>query len=108
MGKTSKNDITLYNMISLFKAAFQYKMSHSVESPFNSLIKPKGYSVKGTCMEFSWGHFQKVTTRHPQKKLSIDDIIVIRYHCLMIKNFNCKDTEKLFNRKFIKKLPTNI
>lgn len=26
----------------------------------------------------------------------------------MIKNFKCKDTEKLFNRKFIKKLPTDI
>lgn len=26
----------------------------------------------------------------------------------MIKTFKCKDTEKLFNRKFIKKLPTDI
>jgi toxin HigB-1 len=26
----------------------------------------------------------------------------------MIKNFKCKDTEKLFNRKFIKKLSTDI
>lgn len=26
----------------------------------------------------------------------------------MIKNFKCKDTEKLFNRNFIKKLPTDI
>lgn len=26
----------------------------------------------------------------------------------MIKTFNCKETEKLFNRKFIKKLPTDI
>lgn len=26
----------------------------------------------------------------------------------MIKTFNCKETEKLFNGKFIKKLPTGI
>lgn len=26
----------------------------------------------------------------------------------MIKNFKCKETEKLFNGKFIKKLPTDI
>ena len=26
----------------------------------------------------------------------------------MIKTFKCKETEKLFNRKFIKKLPTNL
>src|SRR6266568_9534256 len=30
------------------------------------------------------------------------------YPFFMIKNFKCKETEKLFNRKFIKKLPTNI
>ncbi len=32
----------------------------------------------------------------------------MRYHYSMIKTFKCKDSEKLFKGKFIKKLPTNI
>lgn len=40
--------------------------------------------------------------------MSLDVIIAMRYHALMIKSFADKETEKLFQRKVSRKLPQHI
>ncbi len=43
--------------------------------------------------------------------ISLDDTIAIRYYItneIMIVNFKCKETEKIFNREWSKKFPPDI
>ena len=40
--------------------------------------------------------------------VAFDRINVLRYYLLMIRSFEDKETQKLFNRQFSRKLPTEI
>ena len=40
--------------------------------------------------------------------MSFDNNTVLRYYYLMIKSFNNKETEKVFQRSFSRKLPQNV
>ena len=40
--------------------------------------------------------------------VAFDRINVLRYYLLMIRSFADKETQKLFNRQFSRKLPTEI
>ena len=40
--------------------------------------------------------------------ISLDDIIVERFRLVMIESFRCRETEKVFNRVFSRKLPKSM